>query len=117
MVEGRFELFLSMNSRPDARQWSVFMAFRRARSTEKPYIFDRRSKQAIYGFRGADNGYGAAKEQADAVFSLDQNFRTDAALLHALNIFGRHGGAADFRTRLYPLFACRPGLGAVRLTS
>ncbi|MEE2787710.1 MAG: UvrD-helicase domain-containing protein [Myxococcota bacterium] len=100
-LSGRFRAVLVDEFQDtDARQWAVFFElFGRGGSTIQPYLFlIGDPKQAIYGFRGADiRVYGAAKQKADVVYNLDQNFRTDAALLHALNgLFGRHRGAADF---------------------
>ena len=43
-------------------------------------------KQAIYGFRGADlHTYLAARHRAARVFLLDTNFRSDEALVRAVN--------------------------------
>jgi ATP-dependent exoDNAse (exonuclease V) beta subunit len=43
-------------------------------------------KQAIYGFRGADvNTYLAAAETAKSKYSLDTNWRSESALVNAVN--------------------------------
>jgi len=49
-------------------------------------------KQAIYGFRGADVAayLGARGEAGERVYTLDVNWRSDAALIQALNtLYGR----------------------------
>jgi exodeoxyribonuclease V beta subunit len=49
-------------------------------------------KQAIYAFRGADLfTYLAAREDAEALHSLDTNWRSDPALIRGVNtLFSRH---------------------------
>lgn len=52
-------------------------------------------KQAIYSFRGADIfAYLQAKQQAGAEYTLDTNWRSDPALISAVNaLFRRHDNA------------------------
>ena len=84
----------------DAHQWTIFSSlFGQNIDGKRPYLFlIGDPKQAIYGFRGADiRVYGVAKSEADRVYTLDTNFRTDAALIHGLNgVFGRFKDTLDY---------------------
>jgi exodeoxyribonuclease V beta subunit len=71
----------------DARQWDIF----RKVFAGKPLLVIGDPKQAIYRFRGADVfAYMGAKAQADRVYTLDKNWRSEAPMVQAVNsLFGR----------------------------
>ena len=69
----------------DPLQWRIFHDIF-ARSPEHRLYLIGDPKQAIYGFRGADvNTYLSAAETAKAKYSLDTNWRSEAALINAIN--------------------------------
>ena len=69
----------------DPLQWKIFRAIF-ANSPEHRLYLIGDPKQAIYGFRGADvNTYLQAAETAKSKYSLDTNWRSEAALVNAVN--------------------------------
>ena len=69
----------------DPLQWRIFHDIF-ARSPEHRLYLIGDPKQAIYGFRGADvNTYLSAAETANAKYSLDTNWRSETALVNAIN--------------------------------
>ena len=69
----------------DPLQWKIFAAIF-AKSQEHRLYLIGDPKQAIYGFRGADvNTYLSAAETANAKYSLDTNWRSETALVNAIN--------------------------------
>nr|WP_314899052.1 exodeoxyribonuclease V subunit beta [uncultured Deefgea sp.] len=54
--------------------------------TQPPFFMVGDPKQAIYAFRGADvYAYLGARAQADACYSIDTNFRSDAPIVQFVN--------------------------------
>jgi exodeoxyribonuclease V beta subunit len=92
----------------DPLQWTIFRG-----------LFDRLyligdPKQAIYGFRGADlPTYLGARDHAQRRYGLMRNFRTDAALVAAVNrVFDRpelERPFVDERIRYASVGAAHPG--------
>jgi exodeoxyribonuclease V beta subunit len=78
-------------------QWKIFRAIF-AQSPEHRLYLIGDPKQAIYGFRGADvNTYIEAAKTADNQYSLDTNWRSEAALVGAVNtIFESAGKSTAF---------------------
>jgi len=69
----------------DPLQWKIFDAIF-AKSPEHRLYLIGDPKQAIYGFRGADvNTYLSAAESAKSQYSLDTNWRSESALVNAVN--------------------------------
>ncbi len=67
-------------------------------------------KQAIYGFRGADIfTYMTAAEKTDAQYTLGRNFRSDAALVNAVNTVFNHA-VNPFVYNEIAFFPVRPAL-------
>ncbi|MDB4976231.1 MAG: recB [Myxococcaceae bacterium] len=69
----------------DPTQYRIFRRIFADSTTPLLLIGD--PKQAIYGFRGADVAayLGARRAAGDRVYTLDVNYRSDAALIDALN--------------------------------
>lgn len=69
----------------DPLQWKIFRAIFANSPTHRLYLIGD-PKQAIYGFRGADvNTYLQAAETAKSKYSLDTNWRSESALVNAVN--------------------------------
>ena len=81
----------------DPLQWKVFYAIF-ANSPEHRLYLIGDPKQAIYGFRGADvNTYLQAAATAGSQYSLDTNWRSESALVHAVNtVFESAGKSVAF---------------------
>ncbi|WP_348945174.1 exodeoxyribonuclease V subunit beta [Chitinibacter sp. FCG-7] len=63
-------------------------------SHKPPFFMVGDPKQAIYAFRGADvYAYLNAREQADEQYSIDTNFRSDAAIVAFVNALFREQDA------------------------
>ncbi len=95
----------------DLVQYKIFRRlFRRG-----PMVLIGDPKQAIYRFRGADVfAYLAARDDADRVFTLEHNWRTERPLVEAVNtIFGRHGRSAG-RPFVFEQIAFEPAVAARR---
>jgi len=76
----------------DPLQWKIFRAIFAASPAHRLYLIGD-PKQAIYGFRGADvNTYLQAAETAKAKYSLDTNWRSEAALVNAVNTIFKSAG-------------------------
>ncbi|MBW0104820.1 UvrD-helicase domain-containing protein [Pseudonocardia sp. KRD291] len=89
----------------DPQQWEILRrAFHRVPGTTLVLIGD--PKQAIYAFRGADVvSYLAALDEADVVRTLGRNYRSDAALLGALDALLRGAALGDDRILVRPVDA------------
>jgi exodeoxyribonuclease V beta subunit len=69
----------------DPLQWKIFRAIFADSPEHRLYLIGD-PKQAIYGFRGADvNTYLEAAKTADNQYSLDTNWRSEPALVNAVN--------------------------------
>jgi len=69
----------------DPLQWKIFRAIFAASPAHRLYLIGD-PKQAIYGFRGADvNTYLSAADMAGCQYSLDTNWRSESALVNAVN--------------------------------
>ncbi len=81
----------------DPLQWKIFRTIFANSPTHRLYLIGD-PKQAIYGFRGADvNTYLSAAEAATQKFSLDTNWRSETALVNAVNtIFESAGKTTAF---------------------
>ncbi|HEY5345926.1 MAG TPA: UvrD-helicase domain-containing protein, partial [Verrucomicrobiae bacterium] len=81
----------------DPLQWKIFNAIFAKSPAHRLYLIGD-PKQAIYGFRGADvNTYLAAAETSGNKYSLDTNWRSEAALVNAVNtIFESAGKNTSF---------------------
>ncbi len=82
----------------DPLQWKIFDAIF-AKSPEHRLYLIGDPKQAIYGFRGADvNTYLATAKTADCnEYSLDTNWRSESALVNAVNtVFESAGQSVAF---------------------
>jgi exodeoxyribonuclease V beta subunit len=81
----------------DPLQWKIFHAIF-ANSPEHRLYLIGDPKQAIYGFRGADvNTYLQAAATAGSQYSLDTNWRSESALVHAVNtVFESAGKSVAF---------------------
>jgi len=81
----------------DPLQWKIFRAIFAESAEHRLYLIGD-PKQAIYGFRGADvNTYLHAAESAKSQYSLDTNWRSESALVNAVNtIFDNAGNSAAF---------------------
>ena len=76
----------------DPLQWKIFNAIF-AKSPEHRLYLIGDPKQAIYGFRGADvNTYLSAAESAKSQYSLDTNWRSEFALVNAVNTVFENAG-------------------------
>ena len=70
----------------DARQWTIFERIFGERQRDGGLLLVGDPKQAIYRFRGGDvHTYQRAREAAEAVPPLAQNFRSRPALIEAVN--------------------------------
>ncbi len=71
----------------DTAQWEIFSTIFSARGPEAPILYlIGDPKQAIYSFRGADvHVYQMATATADTRATMDENHRSDAAYVRALN--------------------------------
>ena len=81
----------------DPLQWQIFDAIFAKSPAHRLYLIGD-PKQAIYGFRGADvNTYLLAADTAKSKYSLDTNWRSEAALVNAVNtIFASPGETTAF---------------------
>ncbi len=81
----------------DPLQWKIFRAIFADSTAHRLYLIGD-PKQAIYGFRGADvNTYLQAAETAKAKYSLDTNWRSESALVNAVNtVFESAGKSIAF---------------------
>ena len=81
----------------DPLQWKIFRKIFADSAAHRLYLIGD-PKQAIYGFRGADvNTYLSAAETATHKFSLDTNWRSETALVNAVNtIFESAGKTTTF---------------------
>ena len=81
----------------DPLQWKIFRRIFAESAEHRLYLIGD-PKQAIYGFRGADvNTYLSAAETATEKFSLDTNWRSETALVNAVNtIFESAGETTAF---------------------
>jgi exodeoxyribonuclease V beta subunit len=69
----------------DRLQWEIFRTVFAADSSRSLYLIGD-PKQSIYSFRGADvHAYMAAAASAESSRTLDTNWRSDAALVNAVN--------------------------------
>ncbi len=83
----------------DAMQWHIFSTLFSIASHHLYLIGD--PKQAIYKFRGADIfSYFAAQQQADHLYTLDQNWRSHPGLVQAVNQLFSHRNQAFFFDKL-----------------
>ncbi|MEE9928318.1 UvrD-helicase domain-containing protein [Microvirgula aerodenitrificans] len=92
----------------DPTQFRIFHAIYGQRGVAF-YVGD--PKQAIYGFRGADiHAYLQARDTARARHHLDTNWRSDRALIEAVNaLFARTGNPFGFRGIPFEPVHARPG--------
>jgi exodeoxyribonuclease V beta subunit len=81
----------------DPLQWKIFREIFARSPAHRLYLIGD-PKQAIYGFRGADvNTYLSATETANCKYSLDTNWRSESALVKAVNtIFESAGKSSAF---------------------
>jgi exodeoxyribonuclease V beta subunit len=81
----------------DPLQWKIFDAVFAKSPAHRLYLIGD-PKQAIYGFRGADvNTYLSAAETAKFKYLLDTNWRSESALVHAINtVFESAGETTAF---------------------
>jgi exodeoxyribonuclease V beta subunit len=81
----------------DPLQWKIFQRVFAASPDHWLYLIGD-PKQAIYGFRGADvNTYLQAAATAGQEYSLDTNWRSESALVNAVNaLFSSAGKTAAF---------------------
>ena len=81
----------------DPLQWKIFRAIFAGSPEHRLYLIGD-PKQAIYGFRGADvNTYLQAAATAGSQYSLDTNWRSEAALVNAVNtVFESAGKSVAF---------------------
>ena len=96
----------------DPLQWEIL---RRAFHGHSTLVLIGDPKQAIYAFRGADvYSYLDAVEHADHHATLDHNWRSDEALLRALDtVFGR-AALGDNRIVVRPVRSAHPGRRLLR---
>ncbi len=94
----------------DPLQWKIFQRVF-AQSSEHWLYLIGDPKQAIYGFRGADvHTYLQAAAKADQEYSLDTNWRSESALVRAVNaIFSSAGRTAAFLEENIAFEAVSPG--------
>lgn len=89
----------------DPVQYVIFSAIFRAEGNILFLIGD--PKQAIYSFRGADIfAYLTAASQADTIYTLDANWRSDPELIRAVNALFSHRE----NPFVFPEIAFRPAL-------
>lgn len=75
----------------DSMQWSIFKRIFEVSNGGTSLITVGDPKQAIYRFRGADvNVYLSAVEHSTDQYDLGTNYRSDAPLLHAIEVLLRH---------------------------
>lgn len=81
----------------DPLQWKIFRTIFAESPEHRLYLIGD-PKQAIYGFRGADvNTYFEAAKNAHCQFSLETNWRSEPALVSAVNaIFDNTGKTTAF---------------------
>ena len=91
----------------DPVQWSIL---RRAFHGAVTLVLIGDPKQAIYAFRGADViSYLDATETAGRTATLTRNWRSDPALLHALNTVFAGTALGDPRIAVHPVQAAHRG--------
>jgi len=112
-VRKRFEVALIDESQDtDPLQWKIFRTIFAESPDHRLYLIGD-PKQAIYGFRGADvNTYLAAAETAKSKYSLDTNWRSEPALINAVNTLFESGGKGS--AFVEPHIAFKPVTAAER---
>ncbi len=91
----------------DPVQWRIL---RRAFVGHTTLVLIGDPKQAIYAFRGADVvSYLDATSSADAHATLSRNWRSDAALLRALDTVFAGAALGDRRITVHPVESAHPG--------
>ncbi len=95
----------------DLIQYQIFhRLFRRG-----PLVLIGDPKQAIYRFRGADVfAYLAARDDADRVYTLAHNWRTERPLVEAVNAVFSHSASAGGRPFVFEQIAFEPAFAARR---
>ena len=90
----------------DPVQWDIL---RRAFHGHSTLILIGDPKQAIYAFRGADvYSYLEARADADALFTLDTNWRSDAQLVRAQQAIMGDTALGDSRIVVRPVRSAHP---------
>ncbi len=94
----------------DPLQWKIFQRVFAASQDHWLYLIGD-PKQAIYGFRGADvNTYLRAAATASQAYSLDTNWRSESALVSAVNaLFSGAGQTGAFLERDILFEKVKPG--------
>ena len=93
----------------DPLQWEIFHAIFAESPEHRLYLIGD-PKQAIYGFRGADvNTYLQAAATAGCQYSLDTNWRSELALVNAVNtVFESAGKTTAFVDGHIPFEPVKP---------
>jgi exodeoxyribonuclease V beta subunit len=94
----------------DPLQWKIFREVFATSQEHWLYLIGD-SKQAIYGFRGADvNTYLQAAATAQQDYSLDTNWRSESALVHGVNsLFSSAGKTTAFLVKNISFEEVNPG--------